>query len=195
MTRSEKSVALFLALSAVGALLLVACQEIAGGVIARVLDMGTDSLWSSLGLGRASVFKIGLFLAIVPLLLEAAGRDALLRRLGVGLVGTAAFTWAVTEFVFKSGELAVAYVLLGVAATFASVFEGLRRVAAAAALGLVVSGTALAAQGESLGAGKNFGAMIVLGLAFCAPVIALVAFTPELVERGLATIEERRRRG
>lgn len=195
MNRSEKSVALFLALSALGALVLVVCQELAGGVIARVLDMGADGVWASLGLRRASIFKIGLFLAVVPLLLEAAGKEDLLRRLAVGLAGTAVFTWAVTDFVFKDGELALAYVLLGVAATFASVFEGVRRVGAAAVLGLVVAGTALAAQGDSLGEGRNFGAMIVLGLAFCAPAIALVAFAPELVERGLVTLDERGRRG
>jgi hypothetical protein len=195
MNRSEKSVALFLAVSAVGALLLVACQEIAGSVLARVLDMGSENVWAGLGLRRAPIFKIGLFLAVVPLLLEAAGKEGLLRRLAVGLTGTAVFTWAVTGFVFKEGDLALVYVLLGIAATFASIFEGARRAAAAAALGLVVAATSLAAQGESLGAGRNFGAMIVIGIAFCAPAIALVAFTPELVERGLLTIDDRRRRG
>lgn len=195
MSKSEKSIALFLALSAVGALLLVVCQEFAGAVLARVVDVRAEEVWGGLGLRRFPVFKTGLLLAVLPLLLEAAGRESLLRRLAVGLAGTAVFTWAVTEFVFRDADLAVVYALVGVGATFASIFEGPRRWLAAGAIGLVVAATALAARGESLAAGKNFGAAVVLGLAFYGPAIAAVVFAPEAVERGLALAEERRRRG
>jgi hypothetical protein len=195
MTKSEKTIALFLAASAVGALLLVACQEVAGGVLARVLDVDAQGIWSGLGLRRFPVFKTGLLLAVLPLLLEAAGKESLLRRLAVGFAGTAVFTWAATEFVFNDKDLAVAYALLGIAATFASVFEGARRWLASAALGLVVASTVLAAAGESLAEGRNFGTAVVLGLAFYGPAIAAVVFAPEVVERGVVAIDDRRRRG
>lgn len=195
MSKSEKSIALFLALSAVGALLLVVCQEVAGAALARVLDVGSEQLWAGLGLRRFPVFKTGLLLAVLPLLLEAAGRESLLRRLAAGLAGTAVFTWLVTSFVFRDAELALVYALIGIGATFASVFEGPRRWLAAGAIGLVVAATALAAQGESLAAGRNFGAAVVLGLAFYGPAIAAVVFAPEAVERGVVLLDERGKRG
>jgi hypothetical protein len=195
MTKAEKSTALFLAASAAGALLLVVCQVVAGGVLTRVLDLPDGMVWAGMGLRRFPVFKTGLFLAVLPLALDAAGEESLLRRLAVGFVTTAFFAWAATELVFREKDLAATYALLGLASTFASVFTGARRSIAAAALGLVVAATLLAAQGESLAEGKNFGAAVVLGLAFCGPAIAAVAFAPEAVGRALATLEERSRRG
>ncbi|WP_242392709.1 hypothetical protein [Anaeromyxobacter oryzisoli] len=192
MTKAEKTIALFLAASAVGALALVACQELAGGVIARVLDVKDAQVWGGLGLGRFAVFKLGLLLAVLPWILDRAGEE---RRLVGGLLATAVFTWVATSFVFVERELGATYALLGVAATFASAFEGWRRWAASFALGLVVAGTFLAVQGESLAAGKNFGAAIVLGLAFCGPAIAAIVFAPAAVARGLGTIEARLGRG
>jgi cell division protein FtsW (lipid II flippase) len=192
MTKAEKTIALFLAASAVGALALVACQELAGGVIARVLDVKDAPVWGGLGLGRFAVFKLGLLLAVLPWILDRAGEE---RRLVGGLLAIAVFTWVATSFVFVERELGATYALLGVAATFASAFEGWRRWAASFALGLVVAGTFLAVQGESLAEGKNFGAAIVLGLAFCGPAIAAIVFAPAAVARGLGTIEARLARG
>jgi len=81
MTRTEKNVALFLAASAVGALVLVACQEVAGGVLARVLDLPEGAVWGGLGLRRFTVFKLGLFLAVVPWVLHEAGGECSPRSL------------------------------------------------------------------------------------------------------------------
>jgi hypothetical protein len=195
MTKPEKTIALFLVVSIVGAIALVACQELAGAVLARVLDVRDGDVFGGLGLRRFGVFKLGLFLAVLPVVLELAAGDGALRRLQAGLVTTALFTWAATTFVFQDRELAATYALLGVAATFASAFEGARRWAAAGALGLVVAATLLAVQGESLAAGKNFGAAIVLGLAFCGPAIAAVVFAPDLVERARDTVTARLARG
>jgi hypothetical protein len=195
MTKAEKSIAMFLAVSVVGALALVACQELAGGVLARVLDVQDADVWGGLGLRRFGVFKLGLFLAVLPIVLDAAGAESPLRRFQAGLLTTALFAWAATSFVFQDRELAATYALVGVAATFASAFEGWRRPAASAALGLVVSSTLLAVQGQSLAAGKNFGAAIVLGLAFCAPAIAAIVFAPDLVARSIETVETRLARG
>ncbi len=182
MSRTEKNLALFLAASAVGALLLVACQAVAGAVLARVLDLPDADVFASLGLRKFPVFKLGLFLAVLPFVLHQLGGE-LPRRIGVGLLASAVFAWAATTFVFRDAELAGTYALLGVAATFATVFGSWRRWAAAVVLGLVVSGTLLAGVGESLAEGKNFGAAVVLGLAFCAPTIAAVVFASEAVER------------
>lgn len=191
MTRTEKSVVLFLAASALGALVLVACQEVAGGVLARVLDLPGGALWGGLGLRRFAVFKLGLFLAVLPWVLHELGGE-LPRRIGVGLLASAVFAWATTTLVFRDGELAATYALLGAAATFATAFAGWRRWAAAAALGLVVAATLLAAAGQSLADGRNFGTAIVLGLAFCAPAIAAVCFAPEAVARAEAFVASRR---
>ncbi|BDG01026.1 hypothetical protein [Anaeromyxobacter oryzae] len=195
MTKAEKSIALFLAASVAGALALVACQVLAGGVLAKVLDVQDADVWAGLGLTRFGVFKLGLFLAVLPIVLDAAGAESGLRRLQAGLLTTALFAWAATSFVFQDRELAATYALLGVAATFASAFEGWRRWAASAALGLVVAATLLATQGQSLAAGKNFGAAIVLGLAFCGPAIAAVVFAPAAVAAALDTVETRLARG
>lgn len=195
MTKAEKSIALFLAVSAVGALALVACQELAGGVLARVLDVQDANVWTGLGLRRFGVFKLGLFLAVLPIVLDGAGAEGPLRRFLGGLLATALFTWVATSFVFVERELGATYALLGLAATFAAAFEGWRRWVAAFALGLVVGGTLLAVQGQSLGAGKNFGAAVVLGLAFCGPAIAAIVFAPEVVARGLERLEARLARG
>ena len=191
MIRTEKNIALFLAASAVGALALVACQEVAGGVLARVLDLPEGALFGGLGLRRFSVFKLGLFLAVVPWVLHELGGE-LPRRIGVGLFASAVFAWATTELVFKDGQLAATYALLGAGATFATAFTGWRRWAAAGALGLVVAATLLAGEGQSLADGRNFGTAVVLGLAFCAPAIAAVAFAPEAVARVEAFVASRR---
>ncbi len=191
MSRTEKNLALFLAVSAAGALILVACQALSGAVLARVLDLPDADVWASLGLRKFPVFKLGLFLAVLPFVLHELGGE-LPRRVGVGLFTSAVFAWAATSFVFRDAELAGTYALLGAAATFATVFGAWRRWAAALALGLVVSGTLMAGVGQSLAEGRNFGAAVVLGLAFCAPAIAAVVFAPEAVERAAAFVASRR---
>jgi hypothetical protein len=183
MTKTEKTVALYVAASIAGAIALALLQAVAGGVLARALDLSEESVWRGLGVARFALFKLGLFFAVFGVLWFVLRGESVSRRVGVGLLATAVLGWIAKELVFEDRALAALYVLLGLAATLASAFEEWRRWAAAGVLGLVVAATALASQGDSLVEGRNFFAAIVVGVLFCAPAIAWVTATGEAVER------------
>ncbi|WP_242372093.1 hypothetical protein [Anaeromyxobacter sp. SG26] len=183
MTKTERTVALYVAASITGALALALLQAIAGGVLTRALELSEDSIWRGLGVARFGLFKLGLFFAVFGVLWLVLRGESLARRVGAGLLATAVLGWVGKELVFEDRGLAALYVLLGLAATLASAFEAWRRWAAAGVLGLVVAATALASQGDSLVEGRNFFAAIVVGVLFCAPAIAWVTATGEAVDR------------
>jgi hypothetical protein len=189
MTKTERTIALYVAASVVGALVVALLQSVAGSLLSRGLDISDAQVWAGLGVRRFTLFKLGLFFAVFGVLSFAVRAESLPRRLGAGLLAAVLLAWVAKELVFGERELAGLYVLLGVAATFTSAFEAWRRWAAAGALGLVVAATALAAQGESLVEGRNFFAAAVVGILFCAPALAMVAGAGEAVERAGAVLE------
>jgi hypothetical protein len=191
MTKTERSIALYVAASVVGAVVLALLQGLAGGLLSRGLDLPEASIWNGLGVERFAVFKLGLFFAVFGVVLFALRGEPLPRRLAGGLAATAVFAWVSKELVFGDRGLAALYVLLGVAATVAGAFEAWRRWAAAGVLGLVVAATALAVRGESLVEGRNFFAAVVVGVLFCAPAIAVVAGAGEAVDAAGAALEKR----
>jgi hypothetical protein len=182
MTKTERTIALYVATSIAGALVLALLQGLAGGILDRGLDVADAAVWDSLGLRRFAVFKLGLFLTVFGVLLFALRDADLPRRLGAGLAATAVIGWAAKEIVFGDRALAALYVLLGVAATVSAAFEAWRRWAVAGSLGLVVAATSLAARGESLLDGRNFFTAVIVGVLFCAPAVALLAGSGVAVE-------------
>jgi len=189
MTKTERTVTLYVAASIAGAVALALLQGVAGGVLSRALELSEDSVWRGLGVARFALFKLGLFFAVFGVLAFVLRDEGLARRVGAGLVATAVLGWIAKELVFEDRSLAALYVLLGLGATLASAFEAWRRYAAAGALGLVVAATAFASQGDSLVEGRNFFAAIVVGILFCGPAIAWVALTGEAVDRAGTALE------
>ncbi len=191
MTKTERTIALYVGASIAGALVVALLQGLAGGILSRGLDVPEAAIWDGLGVRRFVVFKLGLFFAVFGVLFFALRGEGLPRRIGAGLAATAVFAWAAKELVFGDRALAALYVLLGVAATLATIFEAWRRWAAAGALGLVVAATALAARGESLVEGRNFFAALVVGVLFCAPAIAVAAGGGDAVDAAGSALDRR----
>jgi len=184
MTRTEKTLAVHLATALAAAIALAVLQAVAGGIVARGLDVADADLWADLGVRRFTVYKLALFLALFPLVLQAFRGDGA-RRLAAGLAASAALGWLGTEVLFADRALGALFLLAGVAATLASTFEGVRRLLAAEVLGLAAAATALASAGQSLLEGRVFFAMLVVGLLFCGPVVAAAVALPDAVERVL----------
>ncbi len=191
MTKTERTIALTVATSIAGALVLALLQGLAGGILDKGLDVADAAVWDSLGVRRFGVFKLGLFLTVFAVLLQALRGADLPRRLALGLAATAVISWAAKELVFGDRSLAALCLLLGVAATVSDAFEAWRRWAVAGALGLVVAATTLAARGESLLDGRNFFTAIVVGVLFCAPAVALLAGSGQAVEAAERAIARR----
>jgi hypothetical protein len=184
MNRTEKSLAVHLAAALAAAVALAILQAVAGGVVARGLDVGDAELWADLGVRRFTVYKIALFLVVFPLVVQAfRGEGA--RRLAAGVAASAARAWLGTEVLFADRALGALFLLAGLAATLAGAFEGTRRLLAAEILGLAVAASALASAGESLLEGRAFFAMLVVGLLFCGPLVAAAVALPDAVERVL----------
>jgi hypothetical protein len=185
VNRIEKALALHLAAAIAAAIAVAVLQAIAGGLVARGLDVADAELWSDLGLRRAALFKTGLFLAVFPLALDAFGGERG-RRLAAGLAVSAVLGWLGAAVVFGDRETGALFLLAGVAATLAASFEGWRRLAAAEALGLVVAATALASSGTSLLEGRTFFAAAIAGLLVTGPLVLAAVALPDAVERVLA---------
>lgn len=184
MNRTEKALALHLAAALAAAIALAILQALAGAIVARGLDVSDADLWGNLGVRRFAVYKLTLFLALFPLVLQAVHADAP-RRLAAGIAASAALGWLGAEVLFADRALGALFLLAGLAVTLAAAFEGPRRLLAAELLGLAVAATALASAGESLLEGRTFFAMLVVGLLFCGPLAAAAVSLPDAVERVL----------
>jgi len=182
VNRTEKALAIQLAAAIAAAVALVVLQAIAGGVVSRALEVSEADLWTGLGLRRAALFKVGLLLAVFPLAVEGFGADAG-RRVAAGFGVSAILGWLGASVVFADKATGTLFLLAGLGATLAGLFEGWRRLAAAEALGLVVAATALASSGTSLLEGRNFFSAAVAGLLVTGPLVIALAALPEAVER------------
>ncbi|HVI92688.1 MAG TPA: hypothetical protein VM753_01710, partial [Anaeromyxobacter sp.] len=80
MTKTERSIALYVAASVVGAVVLALLQGLAGGLLSRGLDLSEASIWDGLGVQRFAVFKLGLFFAVFGVVLFALRGEPLPRR-------------------------------------------------------------------------------------------------------------------
>jgi hypothetical protein len=184
VNRTEKTLALHLAAALAAAVAVAVLQAIAGGLVSRGLDVSDAELWGDLGLRRAGLFKAGLFLAVFPLALRAyRAEDG--RRVAAGLAVSAALGLLAAQVVFGERETGALFLLAGIAATLAGLFDGWRRLAAAEALGLVVAATALASSGTSLLEGRVFFAAGVAGLLVAGPLVVAAVALPDAVERVL----------
>jgi hypothetical protein len=182
VNRTEKALALQLAAALAAAVAIAVLQAIAGGIVSRGLDVSDAELWAGLGLRRAGLFKVGLLLAAFPVALQAFGADAG-RRLAAGFAVSAVLGWLGASVVFADRATGTLYLLVGLAATLAGLFEGWRKAAAAGALGLAVAATALASGGTDLLEGRTFFSAGVAGLLVAAPLVLAAAGLPEAVER------------
>jgi hypothetical protein len=185
VNRTEKDLALHLAAALAAAVAIAVLQAVAGGLVARGLDVSDAELWSDLGLRKAGLFKVGLFLATFPLALRAFRADAG-RRVAAGFAASAALGWLGAQVVFGDRETGALFLLAGLAATLAGAFDGWRRLAAAEALGLVVTATALASSGTSLLEGRVFFSAGVAGLLVAGPLVLAAVALPDAVERVLS---------
>lgn len=185
MNRSEKALALHLAAALAAAVAVAVLQAIAGGLVTRGLDVAEAGLWSDLGLRKAGLFKVGLFLAVFPLALQAFRAEGG-RRLAAGLAVSAALGWLGAQVIFAERETGALFLLAGVAATLAGLFDGWRRLVAAEVLGLVVVATALASSGTSLLEGRVFFSAGVAGLLVAGPLVLAAVALPDAVERVLS---------